>query len=234
MTGNELIKRLGRDQLANAETAVRAIEFAGQALSGRQRLSGEPAANHGYAVGGLLLEANGSAEEVAAGIMHDLDEDTEVTLAEIESHFGQRVAWLVSSVSVTDEMARLTWPLNRYAYFIRLYQMAVEDPAAIRLKLADRLHNMRTIGFLPTASQERNAWENLNLLLPMMSDQHIFIGQTGRLIKQWLDELEVISRPLLPADSPDFPDFRPSRDFRAIVSAGCKRLGLPLPLSQSP
>ncbi len=119
----------------------KAIVFAAIAHDGQKRKSSNiPYISHPYAVGMLLLRENCPDETVAAGILHDTLEDTEVTYGELEKEFGEKVARLVLAVSEPDKS--LPWE-ERKAHTIQMLKQA--ELEVIKIITADKLHNLRTI-----------------------------------------------------------------------------------------
>lgn len=230
MKKQELIDQIIQSGLPRQDWLVEAVEFTDQAMGGLFRKSGDPASSHGFAVGGLILSVGGTTEEVAAAVMHDLDEDTPVTLEEIEQRFGSRPAFLVGSVSIDSDAQQLAWPVSKLRYYAKMLLGAEVDIAVALLKLADRLHNMRTLRFLPPPRQEAIAWETVNLLLPLARE----IGQRAngefRAVQPWLEELGELAQRHFPSQPEHFPDFSSYGDIRTILRAGSHGLGAPSPL----
>lgn len=226
-----LIEQVSRSSLPGLRTLLDAIDFTDQKMEGQFRHSGEAAANHGFEVGSLIFGIGCSAEEAAAAVMHDLDEDTPVTLEEIEERFGQRVAFLVGSVSKEPSFSQTVWPVSKFRYYAKLLERSESDVLVILLKLADRLHNMRTLQFLQRRRQELNAWETIHLLLPLAEEISQRANGSFSPVQPWLRELEELARQYYP-DQPDhFPDFQNHGDMRTIIRIGSHSVGAPSPLS---
>src|SRR5690606_16896781 len=140
----------------------RAYEFAYRVHDGQKRASGEAYVVHCIEVARILTDLSLDATVVAAGLLHDVLEDTPVTLAELEEQFGEDIANLVASVSKMDQITLgqentpRGKPRDREAEFLRKTLLAMtDDIRVILIKLADRLHNMRTLGHLSRERQVR-------------------------------------------------------------------------------
>jgi len=163
---------------APAELAVlrRACEVAENAHRGQKRASGEPYIAHPLAVAELLHELDMDHETLAAAILHDVVEDTGVTLAQIEAEFGPAVAALVDGVTKMDaidefqgESAVKSHDRKQLADLRKLLVAVVEDVRVVLIKLADRLHNMRTLHHLPEPKRRRIASETMEIYAPLAS-----------------------------------------------------------------
>ncbi len=163
----------------------RAYKLADQAHAGQMRASGEPYINHGVAVAQLLADLKLPPAAIAAGLLHDVVEDTDVSIETIETEFGAAIAKMVDGVTkltqrvermdhsspngAQNDAAETTNQLtDREAETIRKTFLAMEDDVRVVLiKLADRLHNMRTLKHLPTQRQRRIAQETLDIFAPL-------------------------------------------------------------------
>ncbi len=151
-----------------------AVEFAQQAHSGQFRASGEPYVHHALAVADILAGLNLDEETIVAALLHDVVEDTDIGLDEIERKFGASVARLVDGVTKMDaiEVGRRAdsderkHQLNAEAMRKMLLAM-VEDVRVVLIKLADRLHNMRTLCALSEQQQRRIARETMEIFAPL-------------------------------------------------------------------
>jgi GTP diphosphokinase / guanosine-3',5'-bis(diphosphate) 3'-diphosphatase len=125
----------------------RAYIFSARVHEGQMRLSGEPYLSHPLEVAGILADMNLDPVSIAAGLLHDVVEDTHATPEEIESMFGPEVRRIVSGVTKISALP-LASSQARQAESIRKMILAMaDDIRVILIKLADRLHNMRTLGF---------------------------------------------------------------------------------------
>ena len=166
---------LGADRsTADVELVRRACRVAAQAHAGQSRASGEPYVQHVLAVARLLVGLRLDPEAIAAGILHDVVEDTSVTLDDLRRDFGARVATLVDGVTKMDAIQELKGAtVGRHREHVQaeslrkmLLAMA-EDVDVVLIKLADRLHNMRTLAHLPPEKQRRIARETLDIFAPL-------------------------------------------------------------------
>jgi len=147
-------------------TIERAFRFAEKAHAGQKRKSGEPYFNHSAATGETLLNWKLDEASVAAGILHDVVEDTTVTLEEVKKEFGEEIAFLVDGVT---KLGRIKYRgVEAKVENMRKMLLALsEDLRVVFIKLADRLHNMRTLGALPPPKQKRVALETNDIYAPI-------------------------------------------------------------------
>jgi GTP pyrophosphokinase len=132
---------------------------------GQLRKSGDPYITHPLAVATILAELGMDTTTLVAALLHDTVEDTGYSLADVEADFSPEVAHLVDGVTKLD---RAKFGTNAEAETIRKMIVAMaKDPRVLVIKLADRLHNMRTLRFLPPAKQEKKARETLEVLAPL-------------------------------------------------------------------
>jgi GTP diphosphokinase / guanosine-3',5'-bis(diphosphate) 3'-diphosphatase len=145
----------------------RAYEVAAEAHADQRRRTGEPYITHPVAVAQILAEYGLDQATLAAALMHDVVEDTEVTIDELEGEFGSEVAMLIDGVTKMDRIKASTWE-ERQAGTIRKMAVAMaKDIRVLLIKLADRTHNMRTIGPLPEEKRRRVAAETLDVYAPL-------------------------------------------------------------------
>ncbi|WP_349258512.1 bifunctional (p)ppGpp synthetase/guanosine-3',5'-bis(diphosphate) 3'-pyrophosphohydrolase [Stackebrandtia sp.] len=143
----------------------RAYATAERLHNGQYRKSGDPYITHPLAVASILAELGMDTTTLVAALLHDTVEDTDHTLEEITADFGGEVALLVDGVTKLDKVK-----LGDAAKAETIRKMVVamaKDPRVLVIKLADRLHNMRTLTFLPAAKQEQKARETLEILAPL-------------------------------------------------------------------
>lgn len=145
-----------------------AYDLAELAHKGQLRRSGEEYVQHPIAVAKILAEIGMGGKTVAAGLMHDIPEDTEITLEEIEKKFGKEIATLVDGVT---KLGKIKLRGSHEEYFLEnLRKMLLAMAADIRviiIKLADRLHNMQTLQFNPPDKQIRIARETMEVFAPI-------------------------------------------------------------------
>lgn len=144
-----------------------ALDFAYQLHEGQCRASGEPYINHPVAVAGLLRDLGGSGAMVAAGFLHDVVEDTAVTAEEIEERFGVEVRQLVEGVTKLSKFNFSSKTERQAENFRRMFLAMAKDIRVIVVKLADRLHNMRTLEYLAPEKQKKIARETLDIFAPL-------------------------------------------------------------------
>jgi guanosine-3',5'-bis(diphosphate) 3'-pyrophosphohydrolase len=181
--------------IADRELIQRAYRVAEKAHSGQKRASGEPYINHCLAVAAILAEFMMPADIIAAGLLHDTVEDTSITVEDLLNDFGEGVANLVQGVTkltqlprvsrgehqeealrksdedsphVEDEAVKRNRKRDLAAETLRKTFLAMDsDVRVVLIKLADRLHNMRTLGAFPAAKRRRIAQETLDIFAPL-------------------------------------------------------------------
>ncbi len=180
---------------ADRELVVRAYNVAEEAHREQKRHSGEPYINHCIAVASILVDLKVPSEVIAAALLHDTVEDTPITLADIRREFGDTVRLLVDGVTKLTQLPRVSrgdqhaeWgnngndveddPIQPAARLGRKEDMVSEtlrktflamgeDVRVVLIKLADRLHNMRTLGHMPEHKRKRIAQETLDIFAPL-------------------------------------------------------------------
>lgn len=145
----------------------RAYFYAEQAHDGQQRISGGPHVAHPLAVAGILREMHMDHQSVAAAMLHDVIEDTGITQDAIAGQFGQTVADLVEGVSKLNRIEFSTRAEAQAENFQKMALAMAKDIRVILVKLADRMHNMRTLGVLKPEKQRRIARETLEIYAPI-------------------------------------------------------------------
>ena len=152
----------------DARLRVRHAYFVGAAAHGPQtRKSGEPYITHPVAVAGLLADMRLDSEALAAAILHDTIEDTALTRADLERDFGADVADLVEGVTKLDKIQFQTRQEAQAESFRKMMLAMSRDLRVILIKLADRLHNMRTLDAMSDESRRRIARETLEIYAPI-------------------------------------------------------------------
>ncbi len=144
-----------------------AFEFAYDLHEGQYRKSGEPYICHPMAVAGLLRDWGGTAPMIAAGFLHDVVEDTDVTIDEIEQRFGVEVRRLVEGVTKLSKLNFKSKTENQAENFRRMFLAMAQDIRVIVVKLADRLHNMRTLEHLKEEKRRQIALETREIFAPI-------------------------------------------------------------------
>jgi len=145
----------------------KAFNFSYSLHEGQYRASGDPYIAHPVAVAGLLRDLGGSSVMIAAGFLHDVVEDTEVTLEEIEERFGAEVRQLVEGVTKLSKFNFSSKTESQAENFRRMFLAMAQDIRVIVVKLADRLHNMRTLEHLPDKKRCRIAQETRDIFAPL-------------------------------------------------------------------
>ena len=149
------------------ETIMRAYEFGAAAHEGQTRKSGEPYISHPVAVAQELANMRMDAQAICAAILHDVVEDTEASLGDIEQQFGVEVALLVDGVSKLDQIQFRSRAEAQAESFRKMMLAMIEDIRVILVKLADRLHNMQTLEIMPPEKRARIARETLDIYAPI-------------------------------------------------------------------
>ena len=144
----------------------RAYFYAEQAHDGQYRHSGDPYVSHPLAVALILSEMHMDHQSLMAAMLHDVIEDTGVTKTAIKNQFGNTVADLVDGVSKLNKITFTLGPKHRLKIFKMAMAMA-KDLRVIMVKIADRLHNMRTLGVLNAIKRRRIARETLDIYAPI-------------------------------------------------------------------
>ncbi|MGL5082604.1 MAG: RelA/SpoT family protein [Microcoleaceae cyanobacterium] len=180
--GQQLTPFQGTDDIAkdssdlnNDDLVVRAFQFAYQLHQGQNRKSGEPYINHPIAVAGLLRHLGSDSVTIAAGLLHDVIEDTEVTPEELEQLFGSEIRYLVEAVTKLSKFNFSSKTERLAENFRRMFLAMAKDIRVIVVKLADRLHNMRTLEFLPDEKRRGIALETREIFAPLA--HRLGIGQ---------------------------------------------------------
>jgi guanosine-3',5'-bis(diphosphate) 3'-pyrophosphohydrolase len=145
----------------------RAFEFSETAHRGQFRKSGEPYITHPLAVASILSQWRLDAEGLAAALLHDVMEDTSVTRGELEHTFGKPVADMVDGVSKLDQIEFASREDAQAENFRKMLLAMARDVRVILIKLADRLHNMRTLDAMAPAHRKRIARETLDIYAPI-------------------------------------------------------------------
>jgi len=152
---------------AQVERVLRAFQIGAQAHAGQERKSGEPYITHPVAVAGILAELGLDAETIIAAILHDTLEDTELSREVLAAEFGEVVAELVDGVTKLDKMRFGSRQEADAESFRKMLLAMARDLRVILIKLADRLHNMRTLGAKDAPSRRRIARETLEIFAPI-------------------------------------------------------------------
>jgi len=144
-----------------------AFRLASRAHDRQLRKSGEPFFVHGLAVADTLTDLRLDVDTLVAAMLHDVVEDTEIGLAEITREFGTDVASMVDGVTKISELPSVSLEARRAENYRKLILSIAQDPRTVLIKLADRLHNMQTIEYLPRDRQLALAQETLDVYAPL-------------------------------------------------------------------
>src|SRR5271154_4144221 len=164
----ELLEKLRKNRPSEDPWVVRrAYEIAAERHRDQIRTSGDPYLSHLLEVAHILADMRLDATTLAAALLHDVIEDTEFPLSRIEERFGPEVARLVEGVTKISRVNMMA-PEERQAENVRKMLLAmVHDVRVVLVKLADRLHNMRTLEYLEPARQQRIARETMDIYSPI-------------------------------------------------------------------
>ena len=145
----------------------KAYVFAAQAHKGQTRRSGEPYLSHALEVSNMLADMKLDKTTLAAGLLHDVLEDTDVTAVELLDAFGKEITHLVEGVTKISRVQESS-PITRQAESIRKIILTMtDDLRVIFIKLTDRIHNLKTLKFLPESKQKKIARETLEIYVPI-------------------------------------------------------------------
>jgi len=169
----------------NKEKILSALSFAEDAHNGQKRKSGEPYIIHPMSVATILIDMGMDTDTVTAALLHDVVEDTEITLSQVESKFGSDVAALVDGVTKLG-LLPLSTKEEQQAENVRKMLLAMsQDIRVVIIKLADRLHNMRTIDYVGEQKQRDKSLETMEVFAPIAHRLGI------RAVKEELEDLSL-------------------------------------------
>ena len=149
------------------DNIMEAYRFGASAHEGQKRVSGAPYISHPVAVATILAEQRMDAQTIIAAILHDVIEDTSTVKDQLEEQFGKEVADLVDGVSKLDQLQFHNRQQAQAESFRKMLLAMAEDIRVIMIKLADRTHNMRTLGSMPPVKRRRIARETLDIYAPI-------------------------------------------------------------------
>ncbi len=153
----------------NIDIVEKAYEFSAEAHKDQYRKSGEPYVLHPLGVAGILSDLKLDIDTIITGLLHDTVEDTSVTLDDISKSFGTSVSELVDGVTKISQMQFRSTHEKQGENIRKMILAMGKDIRVILVKLADRLHNMRTLTHMPAAKQKRIAQETLDIYAPLAS-----------------------------------------------------------------
>lgn len=149
------------------EVLVRAYRFSLAAHAGQVRRSGEPYVSHCVEVAHILADLQLDTTTVTSGLLHDIVEDTDITVADVEREFGSEIAGIVDGLTKIANLPLSSREERQVENYRKLLLSIAKDARVILIKLADRLHNMRTLEWLAPDKQRRIAQETRDLYAPL-------------------------------------------------------------------
>ena len=164
---DELLTKVARYDLSSSEMIKKAYDFADSEHQGQFRQSGEAYITHPLNVALILADMYADADTICAGLLHDTLEDTNATKEEIAELFNRDVANLVDGVTKLAKMNFSSKEEQNLANTRKIITSITSDVRIIIIKLADRLHNMRTLGFKSEFKQKENALETMEIFVPL-------------------------------------------------------------------
>ena len=176
-----------RHPKANTALMAKAYEVARVAHQSQTRKSGEGYINHPLAVAKIVADIGLDDTTIAAALLHDAVEDTEITVADVDREFGAEVAAIVDGVTKLERIQFDSKEAQQAATMRKMLVAMAKDLRVLIIKLADRLHNMRTIASMPLEKQQRIANETLEIYAPLAHR----LGMSG--LKQQLEDLAFAS-----------------------------------------
>ena len=164
----ELVERVtSYDPGADEDMLNRAYVYAIKAHGGQKRASGEAFFNHPLEVAAILTEMKLDGATIAAALLHDVVEDTEITQSELESKFGPEIASLVDGLTKIEKLDLVTKEATQAENLRKLLLAMAKDVRVLLVKLADRLHNMRTLDHVSADKRVRIAQETMDIYAPL-------------------------------------------------------------------
>ena len=164
----DLIERARRyNPNTNEALLNRAYVYAMKAHGEQRRASGDPYFSHPIEVAAILTDLKLDDATIAAALLHDTIEDTEATRAEIDSLFGRDIGTLVEGLTKLKKLDLVTKEAKQAENLRKLLLAIADDVRVLLIKLADRLHNMRTLGYMPSEARRRAAEETLEIYAPL-------------------------------------------------------------------
>ncbi|HEX2496785.1 MAG TPA: HD domain-containing protein, partial [Gaiellaceae bacterium] len=165
---NELIAEVAEyNPDLDRDLIARAFRFAAAAHEGQQRRSGEEFIHHPYSVARICAELQLDDETIAAALLHDVVEDTDVSLEDVKAEFGDEIAQLVDGVTKLTRVSFQSREQAQAENYRKMVLAMAEDLRVIFIKLADRLHNLRTIEYLGKQKQVQKSREALEVYAPL-------------------------------------------------------------------
>jgi len=165
---DELLKKLRKKEDINVERVRRAFEFGKKAHDGQFRMSGEPYICHPIEAAKILADLGVDEDTIIAGLLHDVPEDTKYKVEDIERRFGKKVAHLVDALTKLSKVYyRHSMDERQIRSLRKMFLETANDVRVVVIKLADRLHNMKTLHYLRPEKQQRIARETMKIYAPL-------------------------------------------------------------------
>ena len=152
---------------SDLEPLERAFDLAVEAHEGQLRATGEPYVTHPIASAQILAELGIDTVAIQAALLHDVPEDTEYSLTDVEERFGAEVAQLVDGVTKLSKFSTHSHEQQQAENIRKMLLAMAQDIRVVLIKLADRLHNMRTLTALPVEKQQRIARQTMEIYAPL-------------------------------------------------------------------
>ncbi len=167
-TINQIIENVKKyNSNANVDVILHAYQYAAKAHEGQKRVSGEPYIVHPLEVANILTRLHMDEVSIVASLLHDVVEDTEITTEDIKKAFGEEVVLLVDGVTKLSRIEFTSKEEQQAESFRKMFLAMAKDIRVILIKLADRLHNMRTLSHLSPAKQKEIAEETMEIFAPL-------------------------------------------------------------------
>src|SRR5579863_2362040 len=190
----ELVERVRRyNPRADEDLLNRAYVFAMKAHGSQKRASGDPYFSHPLEVAAILTEFKVDDPTIVAAMLHDTIEDTTVTREDIDQAFGEEIGGLVDGLTKLGKLDFVTRHAQQAENFRKLLLAIADDARVLLVKLADRLHNMRTLEFVPVAKRNRVAQDTLDIYAPLagrMGMQHMRVELEDLAFRQLMPEAQ--------------------------------------------
>ena len=175
----DLLKKF-KEYSPNQDTSLieKAYHFAEKAHEGQKRESGEPYFTHCCHVADILMDFNLDQDTICAGLLHDTVEDTPVTSEDLRKEFNKEIAHMVQGVTKIGDLKFSSTDEETVENWRKMLIAVAEDVRVILIKLADRTHNMRTLGVMPPDRQQFKAYETISLYAPLAQRLGMFTIKT--------------------------------------------------------
>lgn len=158
--------KLDRPEI-DKEKVKKALNFACKLHKGQKRSSDEPYIVHPILVSEILIDLNCDTDTICAGLLHDTLEDTDIDILTLEAEFGQKISQLVEGVTKLSKLSFISTKEHQAENFRKMLMAIAQDLRVVLVKIADRLHNMKTLQFLSEDRQKRIAQETLDIFAPL-------------------------------------------------------------------